>query len=44
MLREADEKDKLVWVRLNKEFMNFEIQDGVCQGIEETGARYDFYD
>ena len=28
MLREADEKDKLVWVRLNKEFMNFEIQDG----------------
>ena len=28
MLREADAKDKLAWVRLNKEFMNFEIQDG----------------
>ena len=28
MLKKADAKDKLSWVRLNKEFMSFEVQDG----------------
>lgn len=28
MLRKAEAKDKAIWVKLNKEFMSFEVQDG----------------